>query len=351
MSRREQFFKAMHHEKPDETPFFLVFCDAQLKKLKEKNANDPLEYFNSSFREINIKPTQHPNDYTKYFEGLGKIDSITEWGLGLRGGSMYHFSSFIAPMQKFTTPEEVWNFPLPDVLADYRWEGFDERVKALKDQDYIVLNNEDGLGMDIFEPAWYVRGLDNLLMDMMADPDMASACLDRMLDIRCKTVERLCRAKIDVLVTGDDVGTERGMMISPDLWREWLKPRHKKMIETAKSINPDVLVYYHSDGNIYDIIDELIEIGVDILNPLQPECMDSILIKKKYGDRLCFWGTIGTQTTMPFGTSEDVAKKVDEMIDNVGYDGGLVLAPTHMLMPDVPWENIEAFVSAVKKHK
>jgi len=98
------------------------------------------------------------------------------------------------------------------------------------------------------------------------------------------------------------------------------------------------------------IIPDLIEIGVDILNPVQPECMDPVHIKNQYGERLSFWGTIGTQTTLPFGTAEDVANVVKRNIETIGSGGGLLLAPTHMIEPDVPWENIEAFINAIKKY-
>jgi uroporphyrinogen decarboxylase len=111
-----------------------------------------------------------------------------------------------------------------------------------------------------------------------------------------------------------------------------------------------VLVFYHSDGNILPIIPELIEIGVDILNPIQPECMDPAELKRMYGDKLSFWGTIGTQTTMPFGTPDDVRNEVCERIATVGKGGGLFLSPSHILEPEVPWANIEAFVEAERKY-
>ena len=133
-----------------------------------------------------------------------------------------------------------------------------------------------------------------------------------------------------------------------ELWRKWLKPRLKRGIDSAKSINPDVLCYYHSDGDISDIIEDLIEIGVDILNPIQPECMDPVAVKERYGSRVNLWGTIGTQTTMPFGTPKEVRREVRRMIEDAGRDGGLVIAPTHVLEPEVPFENIEAYVEAVK---
>jgi Uroporphyrinogen-III decarboxylase len=115
-------------------------------------------------------------------------------------------------------------------------------------------------------------------------------------------------------------------------------------------MKPDIIAYYHSDGVIYDIIPDLIEIGVDVLNPIQPECMDPVKIKEMYGNRLSFWVTIGTQTAMPFGCPKEVEEKVKIMIEKVGKEGGLVIAPTHLLEPEVPWENIIAFVDAVKKY-
>jgi len=124
----------------------------------------------------------------------------------------------------------------------------------------------------------------------------------------------------------------------------------KRVIESAKEVNPDMLVYYHSDGYIEPIIPDLIEVGVNILNPVQPECMDPTKIKERYGDRLAFFGTIGIQTTMPHGTPEDVRKEVKTRIETVGRGGGLLIAPTHVLEPDVPWENILAFFDAVEEY-
>ena len=123
-----------------------------------------------------------------------------------------------------------------------------------------------------------------------------------------------------------------------------------KVIRVAKKIKPEVLVYYHSDGFIEPVIPDLIEIGVDVLNPVQPECMNPVKLKKEYGNRLSFWGTIGTQTTMPFGTPDEVREVVKHMIETVGRGGGLLIAPTHVLEPDVPWENILAFVESVNDY-
>jgi uroporphyrinogen decarboxylase len=140
------------------------------------------------------------------------------------------------------------------------------------------------------------------------------------------------------------------MLMSPRMWRQWLKPRLARVIEAARAIKPDILVWYHSDGDCRAIMAELIEIGVDILNPVQPECMDPAQIKAQYGDRLSFSGTIGTQTTMPHSTPAGVKAVVKERVATVGQGGGLFLAPTHVLEPDVPWENVIAFIEAAEEY-
>lgn len=348
MTKRENFFCAMSHKEPEQIPFFLRLCEELEREFVEKyGINDYRLYFGSSIIPVKLNPTRKIYDYSKYFKGV-HCDSFNEWGVGFRAGSSgYHFRQLISPMRFFETPDEVWEFPIPDILEDYRWEGIEKKISELKAQDKITMNTS-GCNIDIFEPAWYLRGLENLLEDMLINEEMAEACLERMCQIKCKMAKRCAEVGFDVVVFGDDVATQRGMMMSVSLWRKWLKPRLAKAIEGARNVNPKVLCYYHSDGDITAIIDDLIEIGVDILNPIQPECMEPRILKEQYGDKINFWGTIGTQTTMPFGTAQQVKEKVWEMAETVGKDGGLVLAPTHVLEPEVPWENIEAFVSACK---
>ena len=138
------------------------------------------------------------------------------------------------------------------------------------------------------------------------------------------------------------------MILSPEIWRRWLKPRLGRVIKAAKEVNPEVICYYHSDGYIEPVIPDLIETGVEILNPIQPECMDPLAIKQRFGEALTLWGTIGTQALMPFGTAREVADTVKSRIRELGCNGGLVIAPTHLLEPEVPWENILALVDAVE---
>jgi uroporphyrinogen decarboxylase len=347
MNERENLIRAVKRQKPDHVPFGLSLCESLVKVFKKKTGSeDYFDYFDIPYRYLNLLPSKKPVDYSGYYEYLPAGAYIDDWGVGQIPGSLAHFTKMLHPMENFKTPEQVREFPLPDILEDYRWEGFKKRVNDLKEKGLFTVYTE----VQIFEPAWYLRGLDNLLVDMITDEDMAAACLDRMTDIQCKMAARLAEAGIDMIVYGDDVGTQKSMMMSPEIWRKWLKPTMKKAIKAAKDIKPDLIAYYHSDGVIFDIIPDLIEIGVDVLNPIQPECMDPAEVKEMYGDRLSFWGTIGTQTTMPFGSCREVEEKVKLMIEKVGKSGGLVIAPTHLLEPEVPWENVIALVEAVKKY-
>jgi len=161
---------------------------------------------------------------------------------------------------------------------------------------------------------------------------------------------RYAELGVDIVQLGDDIGSQQGMLVSPALWRKYLKPLMAKIIADIKGANPETLVFYHSDGNIEAVIPDLIEIGVDVLNPVQPECMDIAKLKKKYGNWLSFWGGIGVQTTMPFGTPDDVRRAVKHVIRDAGRGGGLLVAPAHLIERDVPWHNVEAFVEAVHEY-
>jgi uroporphyrinogen-III decarboxylase len=146
---------------------------------------------------------------------------------------------------------------------------------------------------------------------------------------------------------GDDVGAQNAMLISPKHWRRYLKPRMANFIARLKAINPQLKVAYHSDGCIYPIIPDLVEIGLDVLNPVQPASMDPVRLKRQWGDRLCFWGSIDEQHTLPFGSPEDVRKEVLTRIQTLGEGGGLIIGPTHHVQLDTPLENFWAMIHAI----
>ena len=199
----------------------------------------------------------------------------------------------------------------------------------------------------IFETAWALRGLERLLEDLLVAPDLAEAVLDIPFRYHLGAARRLTSLGVDMLWLGDDVGGQTGMIMSPGTWRRFLKPRLARLISEVKAINPRLVVAYHSDGKIDPIIPELIDIGLDVLNPVQPLCMDPAGLKKKYGHNLCFWGSIDEQRTLPFGTAEDVRNEVRERLRTIGRGGGLLLGPTHHVQLDTPMENFWSMVRTI----
>ena len=231
------------------------------------------------------------------------------------------------------------DYPWPDFFSESCYEDITEHVKELHRENLAVAGSVGS----IFENAFALRELQNLLVGFLENEDIATALLNKLTSIRCHMAKKYAEANVDLLYTWDDTGMQDRMLMSPEIWRKWLKPRLAKVIKSARDITPDIHVFYHSDGRIEEVIPDLIEVGVTVLNPIQPECMDPVKLKKLYGDRLAFWGTIGTQSTMPFGTPSEIRRVVKERIETIGKGGGLILAPTHVLEPDVPWENIIAF--------
>jgi len=186
-------------------------------------------------------------------------------------------------------------------------------------------------------------------MDFYENPEIIHVMCDKITEMRIKQAQNFALMGVDILRLGDDVTCQNGLIMSLDTYREFFKERTRKIIQAAKKIKPTILVFMHSDGKIDKLVPELIDIGVDILNPVQPECNDLEKIACDFDDKISFWGGIGTQSVMPFGTPNEVRAKVKETWRILGRKGGLLLAPTHILEPEVPWENILAFIEATKE--
>ncbi len=354
MLPRERILTACRQGRPDRVPYVFGFTPPLQRTFeRETGATDVADYFEFDIRSVGPSGTRLKRDYSAYFADveLPPGTEFDEWGVAETPPSgddeaTRHFRHRLSPLRNATTVEEIAAFPLPDLDAEYRYQGLDEQVAAIKSRGLAV---QGGLGFSTFDYSWLLRGIDQLMMDMVAEPEMAAAVLDRVVDLLRGVIRRIVEAGVDVVTWGEDVGTERAMMMSPATWRRWIKPRFRSMIEVAKLTNPDVITWYHSCGNIEPIIPDLIEIGVEVLNPLQPEAMDPAKIKRQYGDRLAFWGGVSVQRTMPWGSPDDVRAEVRERIATVGAGGGFVLAPAHILEPEVPWANVLAFVDAARE--
>lgn len=345
LNHRENVVAALRRQSFERIPWHIDLCASLRQEMIRRYGTDNVcEVFDMPVQYIELPPPTNKIDHRKYHKNPDQLTMIDEWGVGYQQGSVAHFMKFISPMADFDDPQQVIDYPFPDMDDPERWAAAKKKVEEC----HAAGRAAAYFALQVFEPAWYLRGLENMLADFLCDEEMAAACMDKMTEAQCKTAKHAAEIGVDIIMFGDDVGTQKALMMSKETWRRWVKPATAATIAAAKAVNPDVIALYHSDGVIYDIIPELIEIGVDVLNPVQPECVDPVALKEQYGDRLSFWGAIGTQTTMPFGTPQDVRENVRHMIETVGAGGGLLVAPTHLLEPEVPWENIEALIQAVK---
>lgn len=280
---------------------------------------------------------------------LKKGASVDMWGIGHEPGSAaaYHMTYMRHPMEDFDSVEQVEAYPFP-VFGKEDYLKIKEQVDAVHEKGMAA---EANLQCSDWEISWYLRGMENLMCDMMTDDPIAEAILDKVMNVTITRAENYARAGADAIFLGDDIGTQRAIMMSIPLYEEWLMPRLKKIIDAAHRINPDIVILYHSCGHVTELIPSLIKAGVQVLNPVQPEVMDFREIHEKYGDVLSFHGTIGTQSVMPFGTPDDVRRAVFENLDIAGDHGGLLVCPTHILEPEVPPENIAAYIQACKDYK
>lgn len=348
MMLRERFFAAMRRSGEGYVPFSFSLCPSLEKEFGRRTGRtDYAEYYGFPMRMLSAgAPGLSAKRFAPWFQGMEDVMVNPVFGFGERSVGFEHFTQQVFPLRAAEGVEELLRFPLPEV-GDFDWNAVEERAREIREKGFVAAASME---ITLFESAWYLRGMEEFLEDMVVRPEWCEALLERLCVLREGMAKAYAQAGVDVLSLGDDVGTQQGMMFSPALWRSMLKPRLERVIQAAKRAKPDILITYHSDGNVTRIVPELIEIGIDALNPVQPECMDAEALKREFGDRLSFYGCIGTQSTMPFGSAEDVRETCRRLIRTVGAGGGLYLAPTHMLEPEVPWENVEAFLTAVAEH-
>ena len=204
----------------------------------------------------------------------------------------------------------------------------------------------------MFEMAWHMVGLEKTMIDMTMGEPYFGVLLDRVVEFSIGVGKRLVELGVDAIWCGDDFGSQNGMLISPTMWRDIFKPRFAKLFHELEATNPDVLIAYHSDGAVAPILDDLVEIGMDVFNPVQPNVPghDPRALKERHGERLSFWGAIDQQHLLPHGSAAEIERDVAEKIEALGAGGGYLCAPAHIIQADTSMENVEAFIGAVQEH-
>lgn len=356
MNARERVMRSMRRAGGvDRLPFEIswgAFTPSLMDTYRRETGSvlPPDEYFDFDTRSVSIGETALTRNPDQYYDfQLPAEASFNEWGMGTMPGTREHFVEYkYHPLASAEHVDDLKKYEWPDIDAPYRFDGMADRVKAYHDRGYPVLGE---MYSTIFETVWQLRGMETMLMDFLDNEEMAHALCDRLGEIRCRQAAMYAGLGVDVIRLGDDVATQNSLMMSPAIYRRFLKDPMRKIIKAAKDVNPDVLVFMHCDGKVEDMIEEYIEIGVDILNPIQPECNDFEWMIDCFSDRISFWGGIGTQSLMPFGRPDDIRRTVNHLNHRFSRKGGMLIAPSHILEPEVPWENVIAFVNAVKEQK
>ncbi len=229
----------------------------------------------------------------------------------------------------------------PDPHAPERLAGLPDFIKTYPDRFRLI-----SFSFTLFERAWVLRGMEDLLVEMLIEPQKVDELFDAILDYNLGMLEDVLKYDIDGVMFGDDWGQQTGLIFGGRLWRRFIKPRIAKLYKRVKQT--DKAVFIHCCGKVQELFPELIELGLDVFNPFQPEVMDPYEMKKQFGDPLSFYGGVSIQKLLPFGTPQQITAEVNRLIDEVGRNGGYIIAPSHDMPGDIPLENLLAFIQAVQ---
>jgi len=362
MKHRERVFMTLNHEEPDRCPMQISFTPEFASRLKQDMGLTAKDFHNPHGGG-NTYVMERALDEDMLLTSVGWANSSSateslsddgltysdEWGITWKNrpyetkfGTGYYTEMTYHPL---ADDQAIDTYHPPDPTRPELYTEAERVVKEYKDEYWIV-----GVTVTtIFETAWALRGYDQTLMDFVLNPDLIERLFDIPFHYHLTAAKKLVELGVDMIWVGDDIGAQNQMIISPDMWRRFLKPRMATYFAALKEINPDVKIAYHSDGNILPIILDLFEIGLDVLQPIQPASLDPAMIKEKFGNELCFWGSIDEQHTLPFGSPDDVKAEILTRLQTMGKNGGLILGPTHHVQLDTPLENFWAMVNTIKE--
>ena len=321
MTKRDILKTALKNIQPQKTPYFIYFTDEAREQYADRLFHD--------FAEKKVI-----QDYS-----AGRIGPFEAISLAI-GNYVHRFSP---PWWNwFELPEEYSRSHatpgyLPKTIGTGSYEKFIDHIKYIRDNyDVYILVSIYGCH---FEKAYGCRGLENFLADIGTEPEFVSKLLGKIIQKNLVMIENIvAHPEIDGILLGSDWGTQKSLFMSPGTWEEFIAPGEQAEFDLINEYGKDVWI--HSCGNIAPLIPRLIEMGMRVLNPVQPECMDIYDLKNKYGDKITFWGGISTQITLPYGSPDDVKAETKHVIGELGKNGGYITSPAQDIQHDVPYENI-----------
>lgn len=357
-SSLENFQAMLTGHKPERIPFdFLPTPPVEDFLEKEYGSRDPIKALDVDFGNIHPRWKNDSERWEAAYRDLG-FSFPEHFRIGFAGfvqkippletlGKAYHLKEVLHPLELLEDVSQLESLPWPDLTDPEPYQDFPRAVDHFHRLGKVATGWQE---TTVFEFAWYQRSMEMLFMDIAEGNGIADWLFDWFTERSCQVVKALARSGVDVIRLGDDIGSQQGMLISLDLWRRHLKPRLERVIRVIREnqIRP-ICISYHSDGNILPALPELISLGIDMINPLQPEVMNPARVIPHYKTQVGFWGVLGTQTTLPFGSPETVREKVLECARWIAEGARIVVAPTHVVEPDVPPENIRAFVETIHR--
>ena len=285
-------------------------------------------------------------------EDEGNYTYVDEWGIAMKMPKEYglYYDMVEHPLARLKA-EDLARYNWPDPRDPGLTEGLKEKAQEMyENTDSALVAWASG---SLFERSWYLRGFENFFIDLVSNEKFAHALLDKLLEINMEFLEDYLKAigdYIQVIQLSDDLGQQNGPLISLDVYRKFFKPRQKELFSFVKE-RTDAFLFYHSCGSVYQFIPDLIDVGVEILNPIQVSAkgMNTKKLKEEFGDSLSFWGAVDTQHILPHGSPDEVTEEVNRIITDLASSGGYVLNSVHNIQADVPPENIVAMFKAANK--
>ena len=356
-NRHERVLKAVQHQETDFVPYNFHAIPIVYENLAQHyGLNDSLEVANfignhivkigsdfnynpwaNEIQEVRLTPSGGPV-YTNLDKG-GALHTDEFGCIWDRTSGMPHPVGY--PLQEDHHLLESYLFP--DPYREGRFKAAQELADKWRDNAFLF----GKLGMVLFERAWSLRGMVELFTDMKDRPEFVDEVLDRIVEEwNLPIIDQQIDLGVDGFYFADDWGSRTGLMFSPGMWRRFIKPRLARIYQHCH--DRGVYVGQHSDGNIVEIFPDLVEIGLDIFNPLEPAVMDIHEMKRRFGDKVTFYGGVDVERTLPFGTTDEVRAEIRERAAVLGKGGGYILQTTHTILYDVPLENLTAYVEEVR---
>lgn len=371
MTSRERVLAAMSHQQPDKVPIDLGGTrDSSIvvegyEKLKEYlNIEADNELCDRMMRVVKVDErvlkaldidtrAVWPGSTTKGGEDLGPRRYKDAWGVErIHPDGSYYFDQTSFPLSGEITMSDLANYPWPDPDDPGLIRGLKEQIQRIRETtDCAAILTIPAPFVHITQ---YLRGFEDWYCDFVLNTKVLEALFDAVLEITMEIAKNELLEvgqEVDIVICADDLGAQQGTQISKEDYRKYVKPRHEKYYRQVHDLSPAKLLF-HTCGSVSTIIEDLIEIGVDILNPVQITAanMDPVELKRKYGERITFWGAMDNHTILPRGSVSDVKRMVEERIEQMGEGGGYVLSSCHNIQPDVPVENIIAMFRHAREY-